>query len=119
MNLAIADCTTIMLHMRKTPAPHIEVSPDIAGGKPCLAGTRIRIQDIVAWTELGRSPDDISNMYPHVTLADVHAALAYYHDNRAEIDRQMREDDEFVDRFKAEYLTGSGRDADDNPLPSG
>jgi uncharacterized protein (DUF433 family) len=108
-----------MLHMRKTPAPHIEVSPDIAGGKPCLAGTRIRIQDIVAWTELGRSPDDISNMYPHVTLADVHAALAYYHDNRAEIDRQMREDDEFVDRFKAEYLTGSGRDADDNPLPSG
>ncbi len=105
--------------MRKTPAPHIEVRADIAGGKPCIAGTRIRIQDIVAWTELGRSPDAIANMYPHVTLADVHAALAYYHDNQSEIDRQMREDDEFIDQFRAEYLASSGRDADDGPLPPG
>lgn len=73
----------------------------------------------MAWTELGRSPDDIANMYPHVSLAGVHAALAYYHDNRAEIDRQMHEDDEFVDRFKAEYLASSGRDIDDGPLPLG
>lgn len=56
-------------------------------------------------------------MYPHVTLADVHAALAYYHDNRTDIDRQMLGDEEFVDRFKAEYLTKSRMDADDDSLP--
>lgn len=105
--------------MRRSRTTHIESKPGFAGGRPCIAGTRIRIQDIVAWTELGRSPDDIANMYPHVTLADVHAALAYYHDNRADIDRQMREDEEFVDRFKAEYLAKSRTDADDDPLPLG
>ena len=103
--------------MRRTLSSHIESTPDVASGRPRIAGTRIRVQDIVAWFELGRSPDEIASAYPHITLADVHAALAYYYDHREEIDRQIAEDDEFAERFRSEYLgRSSGKDADASPL---
>jgi uncharacterized protein (DUF433 family) len=85
---------------------HIESTPGTCGGKPRIAGTRIRVQDIVFWTEEGRSPDEIVRSFPHLTLADVYAALAYYHDNRIVIDEHIREDDTMVSRLKAE--AGSG-----------
>ena len=66
---------------------HIESTPGTCGGKARIAGTRIRVQDIVFWTEEGRSPDEIVAAFPHLTLADVYAALAYYHDNRRLIDQ--------------------------------
>jgi uncharacterized protein (DUF433 family) len=64
---------------------HIEI---VAGGpKPRIAGHRIRVQDVVVWHEkLGLSPDEIVDRYPTITLADVHAALAYYWDHREEIE---------------------------------
>lgn len=70
------------------------------------------------WTELGRSPDEIVSGHPQITLSDVYAALAFYHDHREEIDHQMQEDDEFVERFRAAYLIrNSAEDSDANPLP--
>lgn len=76
---------------------HIESTPDVCGGKPRIAGTRIRVQDIVAWHEVhGRSPDEIVLGYPHISLADVYSALAYYHAHREEITRQMKDDEDFV-----------------------
>jgi uncharacterized protein (DUF433 family) len=85
---------------------HIESTPGTCGGKPRIAGTRIRVQDIVFWTEEGRSPDEIVRSFPHLTLADVYAALAYYHDNRIVIDEHIRDDEAMVSRLKAE--AGSG-----------
>ena len=71
------------------------------------------------WTEQGRSADQIVADFPQLSLADVYAALAYYHDHREEIDRQIREDDQFVAQVKAQdgpglldRLRGSGTDAD-------
>ena len=80
---------------------HIEMTPGVCGGKPRIAGHRIRVQDIVFWTEAGQSPDEIVARFPPLSLADVHAALAYYHDHRTEIDQQIRDDDEFVTRMRA------------------
>ena len=71
-----------------------------------MTGTRIRVQDIVFWTEEGRSPDEIVRSFPHLTLADVYAALAYYHDNRVVIDEHIRDDDAKVSRLKAEANAG-------------
>jgi uncharacterized protein (DUF433 family) len=81
---------------------HIEVTPGTCGGRPRIAGHRIRVQDVVIWTEQGQSPDQIVASFPQLSLADVYASLAYYHDHRDEIDRQMRDDDEFVERMKAQ-----------------
>lgn len=75
---------------------HIEVTPGVAGGKPRIAGHRITVQDIAIWHErLGRAVDEIAAEY-NLTLADVHAALAYYFDHREEIDRSIAESAAFA-----------------------
>jgi uncharacterized protein (DUF433 family) len=66
---------------------HISKTPGLCGGRACIAGHRIRVMDVVALHKMhGISPSEIVSQYPEISLADVYAALAYYHDNRAEID---------------------------------
>lgn len=89
-----------------TTKQHISTTPGVCGGKPCIAGTRIRVQDIVIRTELGDSADDIIHAYPGITLADVYAALAYYYDNRESIDQQIRDSDELIERAKKQAGPG-------------
>lgn len=82
---------------------HIEITPGVCGGKPRIAGHRIKVQDIVIWSEeMGMSPDEILYHYPSITLADIYAALAYYHDRREEIRRQIREDERFAREMQAQ-----------------
>jgi uncharacterized protein (DUF433 family) len=81
---------------------HIEITPGVCGGKPRIAGHRITVQNVVVWHEqMGMSPDEIAATYPGITLADVHAALAYYHDHRDEILARMKADEEFVEEMRA------------------
>ena len=105
-------------------AEHIEVSPGVCGGKPRIGGHRIRVQDVVVWHQrLGMSPDEIVSAYPTITLADVYAALAYYHDHRQEIDAHLREDEEFDATLKARGSSilekVAARNAKDHSLPPG
>lgn len=79
---------------------HIETSPDVAGGKPRIAGHRITVQNIVIWHEwMGLSADEIAVEY-NLTLSEVYAALAYYYDHRAEIDESIRTDNAFVEQVR-------------------
>ncbi len=80
---------------------HIEITPGVCGGKPRIAGHRITVQNIAIWfTQKGMSIDDIVREY-HLTPADIHAALAYYHDHKAEIEQSIRDDEDFVNEFFA------------------
>lgn len=80
---------------------HIEVTPEVAGGKPRIAGHRITVQNVVVWHErLGMSADEIATEYG-VTLADVFAALAYYYDHRGEIEQVIQDDAEVVAALRA------------------
>jgi uncharacterized protein (DUF433 family) len=77
-------------------------TPGIRGGKPRIAGDRITVSDVAIWHErMAMSPDEIVSEYPTITLSDVHAALAYYYDHRDDVDREIREGDEFVQKFRA------------------
>jgi uncharacterized protein (DUF433 family) len=79
---------------------HIESTPDIAGGKPRIAGRRITVQNIAIWHErMGLSADEIATEY-NLTLADVYAALAYYYDHRPEIDAAIRDGEAFVQALR-------------------
>jgi len=79
--------------MATTPIEHIEMTPGVCGGRPRIAGHRIRVQDIVIWHErFGLSPDEIVSQHPGITLADVHAAMAYYHDHQDEVRQAIEED---------------------------
>jgi uncharacterized protein (DUF433 family) len=76
---------------------HIEKNSSICGGRPCIAGHRIRVADIVAWHEKrGYCPDEIVEMFPGITLADVYAALSYYFDNRLEIEEDLQKSSEWT-----------------------
>jgi uncharacterized protein (DUF433 family) len=80
---------------------HIEINPAKCGGKPCIAGTRIRVWDVHVWHDLrGQSPEEIVADFPQLTLADVYAALAYYLDHQEAIERQAEEDEKFVEEMK-------------------
>jgi uncharacterized protein (DUF433 family) len=88
--------------MATTLINHIEITPGTCGGKPRIAGHRIKVQDIVIWHEQrGMSPDEIVYHYPSITLADVYAALSYYHDHLEEIRQQIADDDAFAKEMQA------------------
>jgi uncharacterized protein (DUF433 family) len=109
--------------MQPAAVNHIEATPGVCGGKPRVAGTRIRVEDIVVWHELrGKSPAEIVADFPQLLLADVHAALAYYFDHREEIQRQMREAREFAATVSASIPSKLPRppgDSDGHPLSPG
>jgi uncharacterized protein (DUF433 family) len=84
-----------------TTRQHITSTSGICGGKPCIAGHRIRVQDIYIWHELqGQSPDEIVARFPQITLADVYAALSYFWDHRDAILRDMAEEERLVEEMK-------------------
>lgn len=90
--------------MDSTFKSHIEMTSGVCGGKPCIAGHRIRVQDVVVWHEAwGMSPDEIVSQFPQVTLADVYAALAYYHDHREDIRRDIEDADAVIRGAQAQY----------------
>ena len=82
-------------------ADRITSTPGICGGKACIAGHRVRVLDIVVWHEhRGLTPDEIVSHVPTITLADVHAALAYYFDHIEEIQHEMRAERSFAEEFR-------------------
>jgi uncharacterized protein (DUF433 family) len=84
----------------KTLDAHIESSPGVAGGKPRIAGHRITVQDVAIWHDrLGLSADQIASEHG-LSLADIHAALAYYFDHREEIDQAIASDEAFVEELR-------------------
>lgn len=70
----------------------IERRPELRGGRPVVAGTGVSVQRIVGWYQLGLTPEEISENFGHLSLAQVHAALAYYHANRQEIEAYLVEE---------------------------
>jgi len=75
----------------------IAQTPGICGGRPRIAG----------WYKLGLTPEEIATQIPHLTLAQVHAALAYYHANRDEMDAEMAAEEAEADRLEREHRESS------------
>jgi uncharacterized protein (DUF433 family) len=88
--------------MENVVGQHITKTPGICGGRPCIAGHRVRVSDIVTWHEKrGYCADEIVDLFPGITLADVYAALTYYFDHREEIDQEFRNAGDVADWIKA------------------
>ena len=82
---------------------HIVRTPGTLGGKPRIAGHRIAVQHVVIWHDrMGMSVDDIANEYG-LSPADIHAALAYYHDHQDEINAAIRAEETFVTEMQQRY----------------
>jgi len=50
---------------------------ELCGGKPCIRGTRIAAEIILDALAEGLTPEQVIDHYPHLTLEDIRAALAY------------------------------------------
>jgi uncharacterized protein (DUF433 family) len=81
---------------------YIAVKPGYCGGKPHIAGQRVKVQHVAVWHERkGMTAEEIVATYPSLSLPAVYAALAYYHSHRAEIDADIEVDARFVAEMKA------------------
>ncbi len=55
----------------------ITLTPDVRSGKPCIAGTRITVYDILEYLAGGMTEEEILRDFPSLTRDDVRAALAF------------------------------------------
>lgn len=82
--------------MELTMVQHIVQTPGLRGGKPHIVGTRITVSDVAFFhLKMGLSVAEIAADYD-LSLASVHAALAYYFDHRTQIDLHSAEDEAFA-----------------------
>ena len=75
--------------MKPKNYPYITRLRTILGGIPVVAGTRTSVRAIAGYYQMGLNADEILQSLPHLTLAQVHAALAYYFDHQKQIDREI------------------------------
>lgn len=50
----------------------------------------------------GSSPEEMHFQYPHLSLAQIYAALAYYHDHQSELDAQIERSAREYERLRSE-----------------
>ncbi len=86
----LTDIATLIVH-----------SPEISGDRPCIAGTKISVQQIAVLHKEGLSVADIIAEYDVLQTAQVYAALAYYYANQSEIEAGLTEEESEYDRLVA------------------
>jgi uncharacterized protein (DUF433 family) len=80
-------------------------TPEIRGGRPRIAGTGVTVRRIVGWYQLGLLPEEIQTQIPHLTLAQVFAALTYYQANREEIEADIAAEEAEAERLEQQAHT--------------
>lgn len=83
---------------------HIVVKKGICGGIPIIKGTRTTVANIAGYYLMGLSPEEIQRELPHLSLAQIFDALAFYLDHKDTIDREVEKDKE--DFISKEFPAG-------------
>jgi uncharacterized protein (DUF433 family) len=84
--------------MTTVPLEYIEVDDR---GVAKLIGTRTKVRMVVIDYNAGYTPERMVEQYPHLSLSQIHAALAYYYDHKDAIDREIAESVQFADEMRA------------------
>ena len=72
-------------------------------GIPCIEGASTKVVELVAEAKAhGWSPEELAYQHPHLTLGQVHSALAYYWDHREEIDADLANRKALVEEIRRE-----------------
>ncbi|HZT40906.1 MAG TPA: DUF433 domain-containing protein [Chthonomonadaceae bacterium] len=62
-----------------------------------ISGTRIKVSHIsIEKNVWDKTPEEIQQDYPHLSLAQIHAALAYYYDHQVEIEAEIKAADQYA-----------------------
>jgi uncharacterized protein (DUF433 family) len=73
----------------KTEYPHVVSRPGAVAGRPRVAGTRLAVWLIASLWQRGTGAAELLDMYPDLTPAALHSALAFYYDHKAEVDAEI------------------------------
>ncbi|HET7293835.1 MAG TPA: DUF433 domain-containing protein [Vicinamibacteria bacterium] len=79
---------------------HIVKEPGYCGGKASIDNTRVRVNNVVWLHKEGLTPEQILQRYTHLSLAQVHAALAYYYDHVEEIEAELTAEEQAAADFE-------------------
>ena len=68
---------------------------------PLVADTRVKVIELVLdHLAYGWSPEELHFQHPHLTMGQIHSALAYYWDHKAELDQDLERRLQLVDQLK-------------------
>jgi uncharacterized protein (DUF433 family) len=73
----------------ETEYPHIVRRPGVVGGRPAVRGTRLPVWQLAALWRGGATTSELLEMYPELTAAALHSALAYSWDHQDQIDQEI------------------------------
>ncbi len=73
--------------------PGIVSTPEVCGGYPRIAGTRIAVWVLVQYRKLGATEADLLRMYPTLRSEDLANAWTYYRSHKVEIEQQITENE--------------------------
>jgi uncharacterized protein (DUF433 family) len=103
---------TIISKRRKAMATTIDIgtlittTPGLHGGCPHIIGKGITVRRIVTWYKRGLNAEEICDQIGIVTLAEVYAALAYYHANTEAIEADLAYEKAEADRLEKLHSQG-------------
>jgi uncharacterized protein (DUF433 family) len=86
------------------PLPLEAVTPPLRvdeGGVVRVGNSRVNLDLVVEQYENGMTPEDMVRAYDTLTLADVHAAIAYYLRHRAEVQAYLSRRNEEAEVLRA------------------
>ena len=78
-------------------------SPDVCGGRLRISDTRVTVHQIATLYKQGEPPEEIAAHFPHLTLAQIYAALTYYHANRDEIESDLQREREEAEQLRRHF----------------
>jgi uncharacterized protein (DUF433 family) len=67
-------------------------TPDVCGGRLCIDGTPMTVNQIVALHNQGLRAEQIVEQYPQRTLSEIYSVLAWYHANKGQFDKEMADE---------------------------
>jgi uncharacterized protein (DUF433 family) len=93
--------------MSTVATAHIEIDED---GVAWIDDTKVKVIEVVVDKIVhGSSPEEMHFQYPHLSLAQIHAALAYYYDNQAALEAEINRRWEDADALAKEISDPSLR----------
>jgi uncharacterized protein (DUF433 family) len=91
----------------RTPKTHIWLDDE---GRAWIDDTNVKVIEVVLEKiAYAFSPEAIHIQHPHLSLAQIHAALAYYYDNQAEFDAEIERQGKEVAALRALTMDSPGR----------
>ena len=91
---------TIVNSVNATEYKHILLDE---GQVPFIKGTSMKVVELVTSVQAyGWSPEELHFQYPHLSMSQIHAALAYYWEHKAEIDADMQRRFEYSEKLRLE-----------------